>query len=63
MRNATGRKALGVMGLILGAVMLIITALFVYLRIRFGRGAETFQNGYGQYETWASYAGFLIAAV
>jgi hypothetical protein len=63
MSSATGRRVLGVMGVILGTILLVVVALFVYLRIREGRGAEAFQNGYGQYETWTSYAGFLIGAL
>jgi hypothetical protein len=51
------------MGVILGTTLLVVVVLFVYLRIREGRGDEAFQNGYGQYETWASYAGFLIGAL
>ena len=42
----------------LGAIGVVLT---VYERIRTGHGADAFQNGYGQYETWASYAGLLIA--
>jgi hypothetical protein len=43
----------------LGVITVVLT---VYERLRTGHGADAFLNGYGQYETWASYAGFLIAA-
>jgi len=41
----------------------ITIGLTVYLRIREGRGAEPFQNVYGQVETWASYAGGVIGGL
>ena len=63
MSNSAGRRFLGVMGLIIGTILFVLVALFVYLKIRSGQGAEAFQNGYGQYETWASYAGFLDGGV
>jgi uncharacterized membrane protein len=41
---------------------MIGVVLTVYLRVSTGHGVDTFQNGYGQFETWASYAGFLVGA-
>jgi hypothetical protein len=43
-----------------GALCLVF---FVYLKIRTGHGADPFQNGYGQFETWASYAGSLVGGL
>jgi len=62
MRSVLGKRILGSVGVLIGALGAIGLVLTVYLRIRGGRGADSFQNGYGQYETWASYAGFLVAA-
>jgi type VI protein secretion system component VasK len=62
MRSVLGKRILGSVGMLIGAVGVIGVVLAVYLRIRAGHGADAFQNGYGQYETWASYAGLLIAA-
>jgi hypothetical protein len=61
MRSVLGKRVLGSVGVLIGIVGFAGVALAVYLRLRTGHGADEFQNGYGQYETWASYAGLLIA--
>lgn len=62
MRSVLGKRILGAVGVLLGTVGIIGVVLTVYLRLSTGHGADAFQNVYGQYETWASYAGFLVAA-
>jgi hypothetical protein len=62
MRSVWGKRILGSVGVLLGVVGIIGVVATVYLRLSTGRGADAFQNGYGQWETWASYAGFLVAA-
>jgi hypothetical protein len=61
--SALGRRVLGVSAAILAAMGVLGVAGTLYLRIREGRGAEAFQNGYRQYQTWAAYAGALSLAV
>ena len=63
MSTILGKRTLGSIGAALGAVGVIGVVLTIYVRIHEGRGAEVFQNGYGQYRTWAAYAGCLVAAV
>jgi hypothetical protein len=61
-RSVLGKRILGAVGMLIGTLGFIGIVLTVYLRIRAGHGTDAFQNQYGQYETWASYAGFLIGA-
>ncbi|HWI69645.1 MAG TPA: hypothetical protein VNS88_14930 [Nitrospiraceae bacterium] len=61
MSSVLRRRVLGVSGAILAAIGVIGVAGTLCLRISEGRGAEAVQNGYGQYQTWAAYAGCLIA--
>lgn len=63
MSSAFSKKAritIGVIGVLIGTVGMLGVGLTVYLRIRAGHGADVFQNGYGQFQTWGSYAGALI---
>lgn len=62
MRDGLGKRVLGSVGLLISIVGPICVGFAVYLRVRTGHGADAFRNGYGQYETWASYAGLLAAA-
>jgi hypothetical protein len=59
-RNSPGKRVFGAAGGLLLSLGSISVCLTIYLRIRGGRGAEPFQNVYGQIETWASYAGGVI---
>ena len=56
------RRALLSVGVSIGVIGIVGVVLTVYLRIKTGHGADVFQNSYGQYETWGSYAGLLVAA-
>ena len=60
MRNGLGKRVFGAAGGLLLSLGLISVCLTSYLRIREGRGAEPFQNVYGQIATWASYAGGVV---
>jgi len=59
--SALGKRVLLSVGVLIGVVGIVGVVLAVYLRISTGHGADAFQNGYGQYETWGSYAGLLVA--
>jgi uncharacterized membrane protein len=61
MRGTSGKRIFGAIGALIGTLMTICVAYGVYLHIHAGLGAETIRNGYGQYSTWAAYAGKLIA--
>jgi hypothetical protein len=62
MSSAASIRFLGVTGAILFTLGTIGVVLAIYEKYREGRALDVFQNGYGQYETWAAYAGSLIAA-
>lgn len=63
MRSTSGKQLLGAVGVLIGTVGIAGVSVAVYLLIRTGHGADWFQNGYGQYETWGSYAGLLVVAL
>jgi hypothetical protein len=60
--SALSKRVLLSVGVLVGVVGIVGVALAVYLRINTGHGSDAFQDGYGQYETWGSYAGLLVAA-
>jgi uncharacterized membrane protein len=60
--SASSKRVLLSVGVLLGVVGIVGVVLVVYLRINTGHSVDAFQNGYGQYETWGSYAGLLVAA-
>ena len=62
MASPLGKRVLLSAGAFIGVVGIVGVVLAVYFRISTGHGADAFQNGYGQYETWGSYAGLLVAA-
>ena len=62
MAGTPGRRLLLSVGVLITIVGIPGVMLAVYLRVSTGHGADAFQNGYGQYETWASYAGLVVAA-
>ena len=63
MPSGLGKRILGAVGALLTVLGFIEIGLLVYLRIREGRGAESWLNAYGQTETWGSYAGSLVGAL
>ena len=60
--STLGKRVFLSVGVLIGVAGIVGVVLAVYLRIGTGHGADAFQNGYGQYETWGSYAGLLVAA-
>jgi hypothetical protein len=60
-RSVLGKRILGSIMVLICIVGVPGVVLSVYGRIRTGHGADWIQNAYGQYETWASYAGLLVA--
>jgi len=62
-RSVLGKRVLGSVGIVLGLLGMINVVLTVYLRLREGRGMEVYTDFYGQHETWAGYAGFLVGAL
>jgi hypothetical protein len=58
-----GKRVLGSVGALLAVLGFIEVALTVYLRIREGRGDESWVNFYGQTETWAGYAGRVMGGL
>lgn len=62
MRGVSGRRLLGTIGTLVGTLLTICVAYGVYLHVHSGLGAESFQNGYGQYSSWAAYAAELVVA-
>ena len=60
MRTGLGKRVFGAVGALLLFLGLMSVSLTLYLRINEGRGAEPFQDAYGQIETWASASGAAI---
>jgi len=60
MRSVLGKRLLGSVGALLGVLGVVNVVLTVYLRLREGRGMEVYTDFYGQHETWAGYAGYLV---
>jgi hypothetical protein len=63
MRTGLSKRVFGAVGALLLSLGLISVSLTAYLRISQGRGAEPFQNVYGQIETWASASGGAIGGL
>jgi hypothetical protein len=63
MRRRLGKRVLHAVGAAIGVLGMLGLAGSLYFLIRGGHGADAFQNGYGQYETWASYAGAIIGSL
>jgi hypothetical protein len=61
--SGLGKRILGAVGVLLAVMGFIEVGLLVYLRIREGRGAESWVNAYGQTETWGSYGGSVVGAL
>jgi hypothetical protein len=59
-REVRGKLIFGAIGGLLLLMGAVAVGLTIYQHIREGRGAQPFQNVYGQFETWASYAGGII---
>lgn len=50
-------------GVLLGTLGMAGIPVLLWERFRHGQSMQVFQDGYGQYETWASYAGGLIGSL
>jgi hypothetical protein len=61
--SGLGKRILGAVGVLLAVMGFIEVGLLVCLRIREGRGAESWVNAYGQTETWGSYGGSVVGAL
>jgi H+/Cl- antiporter ClcA len=62
LRSTLGQRIFFVIAVLIGAAGIIGVVVTASLRILTGHCTDVFQNGYGQYETWASSAGAFIGA-
>jgi hypothetical protein len=62
LRSTLGQRIFFVIAVLIGAAGIIGVVVTASLRILTGHGTDVFQNGYGQYETWASSGGAFIGA-